>query len=68
MANHSEFQSAAENGSSKRLAVWMDLQLNIAETNLSPRKCEQMEEANAREEILLGWCYFVLSGTIAVPP
>jgi len=35
--------------------------------NLSPRKCEQMEKANTREEILLGWCYFVLSGTISVP-
>lgn len=46
----------------------MDLQPNIAEMNLSPRKCEQMEEANAREEILLGWCHFVLSGIISVPP
>lgn len=50
------------------MAVWMELQLKIAEMNLSPRKCEQMEETNAREEILLVLCYFVLSGTVSVPP
>lgn len=49
-------------------AVSMDFQLNIIEMNLSPRKCEQMEEANAREEILLAWFYFVLSGNIFVLP
>lgn len=49
------------------MAVWMELQLTIAEMNLSPRKCEQMEETNAREEILLVLCYFVLRGTVSVP-
>lgn len=45
----------------------MDLQLNLAEMNLSPRKCEQMEEANERQEMLLVWYCFVLSGIISVP-
>lgn len=46
----------------------MDRQLNLAEMNLSPSKCEQMEEANARQEMLLVWYYFGLSGIISVPP
>jgi len=48
-------------------AGWTDLQPSIDKRNLSPRKCEQIKEENAREEILLFWWYFFLSGTISVP-
>lgn len=45
----------------------MAIQLNISERNLSPRVSEQMEEENAKEEILLRCCWCILSGTISVP-